>query len=138
MRVAALSGCSTRVSAIARVGALAIAFAIAAQFVCFAAESVTGVVKDRSGAVIPSAEVALNTDGTTLRQTTTTSGAFDFSQVSGNAGELTVSAVGFATTMQAWKAGDPSLVIVLPPAAIQQALDVTATRTSILPTGAED
>ena len=106
---------------------------------CFAAQSVTGTVKDRSGAVIPAAQVVLKTDGVAVQQTTGASGAFSFSGVAGTVGELSVSAVGFSTVSQPWHAGDHALVIVLvPPAAIQQTLDVTATRTSILPTGAED
>ncbi len=138
MWIAALARHCSRASSLAYVGTLVAAFAIAAPFVCFAAENVSGTVKDRSGAVIPSADVVLRTNGTALRQTTNAAGAFSFSEVSGTAGELTVTAVGFATTAQAWKAGDMPLVIVLPPAAIRQALNVTATRTSILPTGAED
>ena len=101
-------------------------------------QSISGAVKDRSGAVIPSAEVVLNTNGTALRQTTTANGDFSFSEVSGTSGELTVTAVGFSTVTRTWKAGDKPMVIVLPPAAIQQTLNITATRTSILPTGAED
>ena len=138
MWVAALARGWMRVFAVALFAAFVGGFAIAAQVVCFAAESVSGVVKDRSGAVIPSAEVVLNANGTALRQATNGSGVFTFPDVSAGSGELTVSGVGFSTVTRAWKSGDKPLVIVLPPAAIQQALNVTATRTSILPTGAED
>lgn len=112
-------------------------FVIAAQ-IASAAESVTGVVRDRSGAVIPSAEVVLTVNGSALRQTTNVLGSFNFPDIQASAGELSASALGFATITQAWKSGDKSLVITLPPARIQQALNVTATRTPILPTGAED
>ncbi len=60
------------------------------------------------------------------------------SSVAGASGEITVSAIGFSTVTQPWQAGDKPLLIVLPPATIRQTLDVTATRTAILPTGAED
>ena len=125
-------------SAVARVGVLVAVFAIAGSVVCVAAETVSGTVKDRSGAVVSSAEVVLNSNGTVLRQTTNSAGAFSFSEVTATTAELTVTAVGFSTTTQEWKAGEKSLVIVLSPAAIQQSLNITATRTSILPTGAED
>ena len=118
--------------------AVFVAFALLGPGLCLASQTVSGTVKDRSGAVIPAAQVVLKSDGTAFRQTTSSSGWFSFSQVAGTAGELTVTAVGFSTVSQPWHAGDPSLVIVLPPAAIQQTLNVTATRTSILPTGAED
>ncbi len=121
-----------------RVAVLVALFVMAAQLVCLAAETVSGTVKDRSGAVIPSAQVVLNTNGPALRQTTNTSGAFSFSDVSATSGEFTVSAVGFSTVTKTWRSGDKPLVIVLPPAAIQQMLNVTATRTTILPTGSED
>jgi len=121
-----------------RLAAFVAAFAIATQLMCFAAETVSGTVKDRSGAVVPSADVVLNANGTVLRQTTNTFGRFNFSGVSATSGELTVSAVAFSTVTQLWRAGDNPLVIVLSPSAIQQMLNVTATRTAILPTGSED
>ena len=105
---------------------------------CFAQQTVSGVVKDRSGAVIPGAAVSLTSNGTALQQSTNSSGAFSFSAVTVEAGDITVSAAGFSTITKQWRAGEKGLVIVLPPATIQQTLNVTATRTSILPTGAED
>lgn len=137
MWVAASVRYRIRLCSVVRVGTL-VFFAIAAQFVCLAAETVSGAVKDRSGAVIPAAEVVLTTSGTALRQTTNASGTFSFSAVPGTAGELTVTALGFSSTKRTWRAGDSPLVIVLQPATIQQSLNVTATRTAILPTGAED
>ncbi len=113
-------------------------FALLAPGLCSAADGASGTVKDRSGAVIPSAQVVLNAEGSALQQTTNSSGVFSFVEVAGTSGEITASAAGFSTVTQPWHAGDKPLVIVLPPAAIQQTLDVTATRTSILPTGAED
>ena len=103
-----------------------------------AAQSVSGTVKDRSGAVIPSAQVVLNGEGSVLSQTTNANGDFSFSDVKSSAGEITVSKAGFSTISHAWKARDGPLVLVMPPAAIVQTLDVTAVRTSILPTGAEN
>ena len=104
----------------------------------FSAENVSGTVKDRSGAVIPSAQVALNADGNTLRTTTNAAGSFSFASVAQSSGEVTVSAAGFSTVAQPWHAGGKPMLIVLPPGPIVQTLDVTATRTAILPTGAED
>ncbi len=80
----------------------------------------------------------MNAGGTTLQATTNSAGVFTLSAVPGAFGEITVSATGFSTVTQPWQAGDKPLLIVLPPAAIVQTLDVTATRTAILPTGAED
>ena len=103
-----------------------------------AAEKVSGTVTDRSGAVIPSAQVALDAGGNTLRATTNAAGAFSLSDVVGDSGQLTVSAAGFSSVTRTWHAGDKPFAIVLPPAAIEQTMDITATRTAILPTGAED
>src|SRR5581483_725698 len=77
--------------------AIVVWFALWAPPTCAAAQSVSGTVTDRSGAVIPSAQVVLNIEGTALQQTTGTSGGFSFSQVAATAGDITVSAVGFST-----------------------------------------
>src|SRR6185312_1926500 len=47
-------------------------------------------------------------------------------------------AVGFSTAKKTWRAGQSPVAIALQPGVIEQTLDVTSTRTSILPTGAED
>ncbi len=118
--------------------AMVVLVALSLCIPCHASELVSGTVKDRSGAVVPSAQVELNVAGNVLRQTANGVGVFTFPAVSGASGSLTVSAAGFATVTQPWDAGEKQLLIILPPAAIEQTLDVTAVRTSILPTGAND
>src|ERR1035438_8763257 len=110
------------------------------QFSLWAAppQELRGVVKDRSGAVIAKAQVLLRADGQEISRTTQADGSFVFPGVTATSGTLVVSASGFATSTIAWQAGANQLTITLAPAAVQQSLDVTATRTSILPTGVDD
>jgi outer membrane receptor protein involved in Fe transport len=103
-----------------------------------AAITLTGAVKDRTGAVIPSAQLTLTAGGISLSQLTDISGTFTFVGVNADSGVLTISAPGFSTVTRAWNSEDGALVIVLPPGTVEQSLEITATRTSILPTGAED
>ena len=70
-------------------------FALLAPGLCSAADGASGTVKDRSGAVIPSAQVVLNAEGSALQQTTNSSGVFSFVEVAGTSGEITASAAGF-------------------------------------------
>lgn len=104
----------------------------------FAGEAISGKVTDRSGAVIPFAQVVLKTATTSFTEKTNVDGAFSFGSVDVNAGQIAVSAPGFSTITQSWHAGDKPLSFVLPPATVAESLNVTATRTSILPTGSED
>ena len=97
-----------------------------------------GVVKDHSGAVIANAQVLLRADGEEISRTTQGDGSFVFTGITATSGTLVVSASGFATSTTAWQGGAKQLSITLEPAAVQQSLDVTATRTSILPTGVDD
>ncbi|MGB7553849.1 MAG: TonB-dependent receptor [Candidatus Korobacteraceae bacterium] len=97
-----------------------------------------GVVKDHSGAVIVNAQVLLRADGEEISRTTQGDGSFVFTGITATSGTLVVSASGFATSTTAWQGGAKQLSITLKPAAVQQSLDVTATRTSILPTGVDD
>ncbi len=99
---------------------------------------VRGVVKDRSGAVVARAQVVLHVAGQNLAAVTQPDGTFVFSDVGPESGTIEVSAPGFATTAASWSAGEAPLTITLAPATVQQSLDVTATRTSILPTGVDD
>src|ERR1035438_9090460 len=110
------------------------------QFSLWAAppQELRGVVKDRSGAVIAKAQVLLRADGQEISRTTQADGSFVFTGLTATSGTLVVSASGFATSTTAWQAGANQLSITLAPAAVQQSLDVTATRTSILPTGVDD
>jgi len=95
-------------------------------------------VTDRSGAVISRAQVVLHVNGQDFGRVTQADGSFVFSGVVGDGGTVEVRSSGFATTTVDWHAGDKALTVVLAPAAIQQSLDVTATRTSILPTGVDN
>ncbi|MGB8769078.1 MAG: TonB-dependent receptor [Candidatus Korobacteraceae bacterium] len=101
-------------------------------------QEVRGVVKDRSGAVIAKAQVLLRADGQEISRTIQADGTFVFTGITATSGNLVVSASGFATSTTAWQAGTNQLTITLVPAPVQQSLDVTATRTSILPTGVDD
>jgi outer membrane receptor protein involved in Fe transport len=102
-----------------------------------AQDSLRGVVKDRSGAVVSGARVGLQSDGRELTCISRPDGSFTFSDLSTNTGMLTVTAQGFATTSLQWD-GTPELTITLQPSAVQQSLDITATRTAILPTGIDN
>lgn len=99
---------------------------------------VRGTVKDRSGAVVAKAQVILHVEGQNFGQTTQPDGTFDFSGVVGDSGTVEVRAPGFGTTTTTWHAGENQLNITLEPAAVQQSLDVTSTRTAILPTGVDN
>ena len=101
-------------------------------------QEVRGTVKDRSGAVVARAQVLLRADGQQFRRVTQPDGTFVFTGVSAASGNLTVSAPGFATNTTPWQAGQNDLAITLTLATVQQSLDVTSTRTSILPTGVDD
>src|SRR6201994_3319942 len=98
-------------------------------------QEVRGTVTDRSGAVVARAQVILHVSGQDFGRVTQPDGTFMFSGVSGDSGTIEVRSSGFATTTVPWHAGDKALSITLAPAAVQQSLNVTATRTSILPTG---
>ena len=101
-------------------------------------QELRGVVKDRSGAVIVKAQVLLRAEGQEISRTTQADGSFVFTGITATSGTLVVNASGFATSTIAWQAGANQLSITLALAAVQQSLDVTATRTSILPTGVDD
>jgi outer membrane receptor protein involved in Fe transport len=101
-------------------------------------QDVRGTVTDRSGAVISRAQVVLHVNGQDFGRVTQADGSFVFSGVVGDGGTVEVRSSGFATTTVDWHAGDKELAVVLAPAAVQQSLDVTATRTSILPTGVDN
>ena len=103
-----------------------------------AQQDVRGTVKDRSGAVVARAQVVLRADGEEFLRITQSDGTFIFSGVTAESGNVIVSASGFATSTTAWQAGQNDLAITLTLATVQQSLDVTATRTSILPTGVDD
>ena len=101
-------------------------------------QDVRGTVKDRSGAVIARAQVVLRANGVEFNRVTQSDGTFVFTGVTAESGSVAVSASGFATGTSDWKTGQDELSITLSPATVQQSLDVTSTRTSILPTGVDD
>jgi len=101
-------------------------------------QEVRGTVKDGTGAVIARAQVLLRADDQELRRVTQPDGTFAFTGVTAASGSVIVSAPGFATSTTAWQAGQNQLAITLTLATVQQSLDVTSTRTSILPTGVDD
>lgn len=112
--------------------------ALSAGSLWAASNEVRGTVKDRSGAVIARAQVVLHAAGQNFGQVTQPDGSFVFSGVAADAGTIEISASGFAKAVVNWHAGEAALAITLEPATVQQSLDVTATRTSILPTGVDD
>jgi len=97
-----------------------------------------GIVKDRSGAVVGNANITLLTATQEFEQTTRPDGSFRFEALEVSSGTLIISAKGFAVIMTDWQAGNNDLAITLPPAMVEQSLDITATRTAILPTGIDD
>jgi outer membrane receptor protein involved in Fe transport len=101
-------------------------------------QPVRGTVKDSAGAVIARAQVFLHTNGQELRRVTQPDGSFAFNGVDADSGTLTVSASGFAPITTPWQSGQNDLTITLVPAPLQQSLDVTATRTAILPPGVDN
>lgn len=119
-------------------------FAVASAVLCLAAcswatpaDSVRGVVKDRSGAVIARAQVVLRAADQGLSRVTQPDGTFIFNAVPTDNGTIEVSAPGFQSTRVSWSGASP-ITITLEPATVQQSLDVTATRTAILPTGVDN
>jgi outer membrane receptor protein involved in Fe transport len=103
-----------------------------------ASDFVRGAVKDRLGAVVSGARVALQSDGQEYATTTASDGSFVLDPGHVAAGTLMVAAPGFSTASVPWQAGVPDLTITLQPASVAQSLDVTATRTAILPTGVDN
>lgn len=117
--------------------------ALASFLLCLPAAATTqqeirGTVTDPSGALVARAQVVLHADGQNFGRVTQPDGSFVFSGVATDSGTIEVRSPGFATATVPWKAGDKPLTIALSPAAVQQSLDVTATRTSILPTGVDN
>ncbi len=99
---------------------------------------VRGIVKDHSGAVVARAQVELTVDGQRFTRVTQADGSFVFSGVTGSSGTIVVTASGFAPATTSWSAGQNPLTVTLTLAPVEQSLDVTATRTAILPTGVDD
>ena len=94
--------------------------------------SITGIVQDQTGAVVPNAKVTLlNTDqGLTLETTADSSGVYTFSPVRIGHYSVTVTAPGFATTTQQNLTVNVSqnlrVNIELKPGSATQTVEVTA------------
>ncbi len=128
--------CKVQLKSALVLAALAVAFPLQAWSA--PQQELRGTVKDRSGAVIARAQVVLRADGEEFSRATQSDGSFVFTGVTAADGSVIVNAPGFATSVTAWQAGQNDLSITLTLATVQQSLDVTSTRTSILPTGVDD
>src|SRR5688572_19025886 len=94
-----------------------------------AAQTVSGVVRDQTGAVISGASVIIRTPAGVDRQTVTASdGTFSVSGGISADAELVVRSVGFAEHVQRLS-GSGGLDVVLQPATVLQSVTVTPTRT---------
>ena len=100
--------------------------------------SLRGTVTDRSGAAVANANIALRTATQEFTQTTRPDGTFSFVGLDVSSGTLVISANGFAVSMTNWRASDNDLAVTLQPAIVEQSLDITATRTAILPADIDD
>ena len=100
-------------------------------------QALRGTVEDGAGAVIARAQVTLYSEGQQFNRWTQPDGTFLFQGLNVSSGEIVVSAQGFASRTIQWK-GEAKVTVALSPAVVQQSLDVTATRTAILPTGVDD
>lgn len=95
--------------------------------------SVRGVVHDRTGAAVAAADVRLQCKGFNATALTGQDGSFAFAGIPDAQGRFRVTAPGFATIEQEWKAGadDSLLVVVLQPATVAEEIVVSATRTEM-------
>lgn len=93
-----------------------------------AAQTLRGKITDAAGAAIAGAEVTLDDAAHPQSVTTTRNGSFAMDSVTAPA-SVTVSAPGFATETVSWR-GEHDLNVALRPAAVQEQVVVTATRTS--------
>ncbi len=118
--------------------AMALVALLASLGWCSSQQEVRGTVKDASGAVIARARVVLRTETGEANRVTQPDGSFVFSGVTADSGSVSASASGFTAATVPWHAGENQLTITLALASVQQSLDVTATRTAILPTGVDN
>ena len=94
--------------------------------------SITGAIKDQSGAVIPGAKVSLKNEGTSLTVTTTTGpdGSYTFSPVKIGTYEVSAEAAGFSKAVQSHITLNIDQHIVLDlsltPGVVTQIVEVTA------------
>ncbi|HTZ99287.1 MAG TPA: TonB-dependent receptor [Candidatus Aquilonibacter sp.] len=99
---------------------------------CAQGTSLSGVVRDSTGAAITAAHVELKAGSHSSQTVTDSSGAFSFTGIPDTSGTVSVTAKGFAQVDQDWSAanGTPApLTIILQPSAVNQQVIVTADRT---------
>ena len=92
--------------------------------------TISGVVRDPDGAVIPSAMVAAE-PGPSLGQLTTTAGTFQIARPAAARVFLTVRAKGFAEYRREVPEGTTQVEVVLTPATILETVTVTPTRSEV-------
>ena len=93
---------------------------------------IEGVVRDRSGAVIPGALVELESGDYRATNTSDPQGQFIFASVPGTSGTLVVSAKGFSSVREDWNSSvneRVQLAVRLQPASTREEVTVSATRT---------
>ena len=95
--------------------------------------TVSGVVRDSSGAAVAGAEVTLRTDRTSATVKTGSEGRFSFLAVPDSSGLIRVTAPGFSSVEQAWSATTAAieLDLILQPASVSERVIVSATRTEM-------
>src|SRR5262249_56409009 len=84
-----------------------------------AARTISGVVRDQTGAAIGGAQVTLKSSALTATKVTDAAGKFAFGSVPSETGTISVRSSGFITQDSTWRVngqGDPALEIVLEPA----------------------
>src|SRR3954470_14950011 len=110
------------------IAAIAVALFALCSFAA-ASNSLQGVVSDSDGAAIASADVVVTSGGRTLHAVTSPVGRFELQDVTPPA-SLTIQKPGFAPQTTTWN-GEQQLDVVLRPAAIEQQVVVSATRTEM-------
>jgi outer membrane receptor protein involved in Fe transport len=96
-----------------------------------ASGSVSGVVHDPSGAVVPGAAVTVRVSGGELRTVTGTDGRFIVETSASGDVVVVVRAAGFAEKEQSAQVGAQDIDIALVPASLLQDVTVTASRTEL-------
>jgi outer membrane receptor protein involved in Fe transport len=129
-----LRGCQRIIRAAMRLGLLIFAAAMAWGHGAQAqGMRVQGVVRDRSGASVPDAQVKISGNSYSAEATTDTSGAFSFDGVTAPSGTIEVTAKGFQPVQQTWTApagAAAQIELVLRPLTVSQTTIVTAARTA--------
>jgi outer membrane receptor protein involved in Fe transport len=93
---------------------------------------VEGTVRDSAAAVVANASVTLQAGSYSASTLTDTSGHFSFVSVPAQSGSIEVRSPGFAPAQRSWTASPHAVVdIVLEPAAANEQVTVSATRTAI-------